>query len=373
MSININQEQVFLVGGAVRDVLLGIDPKDKDYVVVGMTEEQMLQLGFEQVGKDFPVFLHPHTKEEYALARKERKTSSGYNGFAVETKDVTLEEDLFRRDLTINAMAISRNGEIIDPYDGKSDLANGILRHVSNHFCEDPVRILRIARFSARYNFDIADTTKDLMSAMIENGEFDSLTAERVWKEFEKALSEKHLHRFFDALESINALEKVFGVSQFPEKDYFNFIRSKTEDVFLSSLLHTFSQIDKNELEKWRLPSDEKTKIQNFTTWKDNSNFYKQLSTEEKLRFIQETRALNDNQRGICIIEQVNLYQSWKFNQEKNKQHSEIFLRDLDSLKSLDYPSIIEESKKLKVKPSELVKHYQKECLQEKLIRYKPH
>ncbi len=205
---------VYLVGGAVRDMSLGIDPKDKDYVVVGATEKDMLDLGFEKVGADFPVFLHPKTKEEYALARKERKVSAGYNGFICETNNVTIEDDLLRRDLTINAMAIRLNefGKpegLLDPYNGLNDLHQKNLKHVSSHFSEDPVRILRIARFSARYNFKIDDETIKMMKSMVENGEFDTLTPERVFLEFDKVIHEKYLIRFFQILDEIGALKNL--------------------------------------------------------------------------------------------------------------------------------------------------------------------
>ena len=177
--------QIYLVGGAVRDKLLGLAVKDRDYVVVGATPEDMVAQGFRPVGADFPVFLHPDTKEEYALARTERKTGRGYKGFTVyAAPDVTLEDDLRRRDLTINAMAEAADGTLIDPYCGAVDLRAGILRHVSEAFSEDPVRILRVARFNARFakwGFKVAHATNTLMRRMVDNGEVDALVAERVW------------------------------------------------------------------------------------------------------------------------------------------------------------------------------------------------
>ena len=174
--------KVYLVGGAVRDALLGLDVKDRDWVVVGAEAADLLAQGFRAVGQDFPVFLHPTTHEEYALARTERKISKGYTGFQFYAdKSVTLEQDLLRRDLTINAMAQDEHGNIIDPFGGQSDLQNKILRHVSAAFAEDPVRILRIARFAARYGFTVAPETMQLMCDMVANGEVDALVAERVW------------------------------------------------------------------------------------------------------------------------------------------------------------------------------------------------
>jgi tRNA nucleotidyltransferase (CCA-adding enzyme) len=202
--------KVYVVGGAVRDELLGLDVQDKDYVVVGSTPEEMVAAGFTPVGKDFPVFLHPDTHEEYALARTERKSGRGYKGFTVySAADVTLEQDLARRDLTINAMAETPEGELIDPFGGKKDLEDGVLRHVSEAFHEDPVRILRVARFAARFGFRIADETMVLMKFMVDNGEADHLVAERVWQEFGRGLLEDHPERMFDALERCDFRPKL--------------------------------------------------------------------------------------------------------------------------------------------------------------------
>ncbi|WP_440906319.1 multifunctional CCA addition/repair protein [Catenovulum sp. SX2] len=206
--------QVYLVGGAVRDKLLSIPVKDKDWVVVGATPEQMLELGYQQVGKDFPVFLHPKTKQEYALARTERKTSAGYTGFECKfDSSITLEQDLIRRDLTINALAEDQNGQIIDPYGGQQDLNNKTLRHVSAAFSEDPLRVLRVARFAARYHnlgFTIAAETLALMRSMVESGEINHLQAERVWLETEKALTTNAPQVYFQTLRDIGALKVLF-------------------------------------------------------------------------------------------------------------------------------------------------------------------
>lgn len=206
--------KTFLVGGAVRDSLLNYPVKEKDWVVIGETPESMIQQGFKPVGKDFPVFLHPQTHDEYALARTERKTAPGYKGFIVHAaNDVTLEQDLIRRDLTINAMAMDDKGEIIDPYQGQQDLERRILRHVSPAFSEDPVRILRIARFAARYahlGFTVADETQELMRTMVNNAETEHLVAERVWAELAKALSEKTPSAFFYTLKECQALAVIF-------------------------------------------------------------------------------------------------------------------------------------------------------------------
>jgi tRNA nucleotidyltransferase (CCA-adding enzyme) len=217
--------QVYLVGGAVRDALLGLPVRERDWVVVGGTREELLRLKFREVGRDFPVFLHPDSHEEYALARLERKISPGYRGFTVEFgPEVTLEEDLARRDLTVNAIAQSDDGSLIDPYGGRRDLEERRLRHVSAAFTEDPVRILRVARFAARFaplGFTVAGETSTLMRAMVERGEVAALVAERVWQETEKALREPAAAAFFKVLRECGALnviypeiDALFGVPQ---------------------------------------------------------------------------------------------------------------------------------------------------------------
>jgi tRNA nucleotidyltransferase (CCA-adding enzyme) len=226
------EPKIYCVGGAVRDRLLGLTVQDHDWVVVGSTPEEMIAQGFQPVGKDFPVFLHPQTHEEYALARTERKTARGYQGFAVyAAPDVTLEQDLLRRDFTINAIAQEFDdkhgeGKLIDPYNGVADLRAGILRHVSAAFSEDPVRILRAARFAARFGFTIAPETLALMRDMVNNGEVDALVAERVWQELARGLMERKPSRFFETLRICGALAKIipevdalFGVPQ-PESHH---------------------------------------------------------------------------------------------------------------------------------------------------------
>jgi len=212
----------YIVGGAVRDRLLGLPVKDRDWVVVGATPEAMLARGFRPVGKDFPVFLHPHTHEEYALARTERKVGRGYHGFTFHAApDVTLEEDLIRRDLTINAIAQDDDGTLIDPYGGVADVQAGMLRHVSPAFAEDPVRILRLARFAARFGFAVAPETQALMQQMVANGEVDALVAERVWQELAKGLMTDTPSRMLRVLRDCGALARLlpevdalFGVPQ---------------------------------------------------------------------------------------------------------------------------------------------------------------
>ncbi|ENR6544942.1 multifunctional CCA tRNA nucleotidyl transferase/2'3'-cyclic phosphodiesterase/2'nucleotidase/phosphatase [Vibrio cholerae] len=220
--------QIYLVGGAVRDQLLQLPVYDRDWVVVGSSPQAMLAAGFQAVGKDFPVFLHPNSKEEHALARTERKTGVGYTGFACHyAPDVTLEDDLQRRDLTINAMAQDNSGQLIDPYGGQRDLAAKVLRHVSPAFVEDPLRVLRVARFAAKLHhlgFTVAEETMQLMAKIAQSGELQHLTAERVWQEWHKSLSTHHPEVFLQVLRDCGALavvlpeiDRLFGVPQ-PEK-----------------------------------------------------------------------------------------------------------------------------------------------------------
>jgi tRNA nucleotidyltransferase (CCA-adding enzyme) len=206
--------QVYLVGGAVRDALLGLPVTERDWVVVGGSRAELKRLNYREVGRDFPVFLHPDSHEEYALARLERKVAPGYRGFTVEFgPEVTLEEDLARRDLTINAMAQSKDGTLIDPFGGRRDLTARMLRHVSEAFIEDPVRILRVARFAARFatlQFQVAPETMELMRAMVDRGEADALVAERVWQETEKALRYPKAAVFFQVLRDCGALKAIY-------------------------------------------------------------------------------------------------------------------------------------------------------------------
>ncbi|HUI63066.1 MAG TPA: multifunctional CCA addition/repair protein, partial [Steroidobacteraceae bacterium] len=220
--------EVYLVGGPVRDRLLGLPERDRDWVVVGARPEELQRQGYLPVGKEFPVFLHPETREEYALARLERKVAPGYRGFTTQfSPDVTLEQDLKRRDLTINAMAQSATGELIDPYGGRQDLQARVLRHVSAAFAEDPVRILRVARFAARFadlGFRVAEETGALMRQMVEAGEVEALVPERVWQETERALGESRPDVYFETLRACGALrvifpeiEALYGVPQPPK------------------------------------------------------------------------------------------------------------------------------------------------------------
>lgn len=249
--------KTYLVGGAVRDKLLNLPIKDRDWVVVGTTPDQMLTLDFQQVGKDFPVFLHPKTHEEYALARTERKQGSGYTGFVCHSGlDVKLEDDLQRRDLTINAIAEDDQGNLYDPFNGQSDLNNRILRHVSDAFSEDPLRVLRVARFLARYahlGFQIADETLALMRQITDSGELKHLTPERVWQETERALLENSPLAFFTALRECNALSVLF-----PELEaLFGVPQTERYHPEIDTGIHTFMALEKAiELSKELKPED---------------------------------------------------------------------------------------------------------------------
>ncbi|MCB9091143.1 MAG: multifunctional CCA tRNA nucleotidyl transferase/2'3'-cyclic phosphodiesterase/2'nucleotidase/phosphatase [Halobacteriovoraceae bacterium] len=203
--------KIYLVGGAVRDLLIGKSGSDRDYVVVGATPEEMKSRGFSEVGKNFPVYLHPKTKEEYALARKEKKVSPGHQGFQFEYhKKITLEEDLLRRDFTVNAMAMEEDGTLIDPYGGREDLKKKLLRHVSKHFVEDPLRVIRGCRFAATLGFEIEPQTQKLMKDMVSSGELDSLSSERILTELMKVLESSGISRFVDELKNCGALSTVF-------------------------------------------------------------------------------------------------------------------------------------------------------------------
>ena len=244
--------KIYIVGGAVRDELLGRANADRDYVVVGASPQTMLEQGFRPVGKDFPVFLHPETHEEYALARTERKTGPGYHGFSFHAApDVTLEEDLARRDLTINAMARAADGALVDPYHGQRDLEAKILRHVGPAFAEDPVRILRLARFAARFaDFSVAPETLALMRGMVTGGEVDHLVAERVWQELAKGLMEARPSRMFEVLRQCGALERLL-----PEVDALFGVPQRADyHPEIDTGIHTLMVVDESARHGYALP-----------------------------------------------------------------------------------------------------------------------
>lgn len=275
--------KIYLVGGAVRDQLLGLPVKERDWVVVGASVNDMLRQGFRQVGKEFPVFIHPKTGDEYALARMERKVAPGYKGFTFDASPkVSLEDDLLRRDLTINAMAETHDGTLIDPYGGKNDLQAKILRHVSPAFAEDPVRILRVGRLLARYHhlgFKIADETMNMMTKMVAAGEVDALVAERVWKELERALGEKNPEQFFEVLKQCGALSKLF-----PEVTDYTIIATQLPypDIRFAVLLHTCAAEDITALcGRYRVPNDYQQLAKLTAAHHVSALNAKQLSAEE--------------------------------------------------------------------------------------------
>lgn len=263
-------KKTYLVGGAVRDQLMNKESNDLDYVVVGSSPEEMIAAGFEQVGADFPVFLHPETRDEYALARTERKTGNGYNGFDTYFgKEVTIEEDLLRRDLTINAIALSDNGEIVDPYHGRKDIKNKILRHVSDAFKDDPLRILRVARFSARYpDFLIASETMELMREIHDAGETKYLTKERIWKELSRAIIYPKGSLFFNVLQNVGLGKELFPLMAGFNEDRncnFSIFRVQT-DVFDRYLENSTL---KERIAHWSIPTDKPANLNIVDMWKN--------------------------------------------------------------------------------------------------------
>lgn len=282
----IMKKNVYLVGGAVRDFLLGKESSDRDYVVINSSVEEMLSNGFKPVGADFPVFLHPLTGNEYSLARTERKTGKGYNGFTVSTHGVTLKDDLSRRDITINAMAIDSNGNLIDPFNGLTDLKDGVIRHVSEAFREDPVRILRVARFCATYNFTLCEQTLNLMKEMVTNGEVDNLTSERVWAEIKKTFSKTNPSIFFKVLDKCGALNRLMPQLSLNESvndslDKAVNDRKESCDVVFSILMsNSQKESDIHDIcEKLKIPTNEKRLA--IITYKNLSKIHHALNNDD--------------------------------------------------------------------------------------------
>lgn len=297
--------KIYLVGGAVRDKLLGIESKDNDYVVTGSTPEEMIAAGFKQVGADFPVFLHPETGDEYALARTEKKVGVGYNGFSCEfSPNVSLEEDLFRRDLTINAMAMDDGGSLIDPYGGFTDLRNEIICHVNpDAFADDPVRVLRAARFAARYNFEISEDTLKLMVTCVRN-EFDNLTPERVWKELEKGLSEEGFREMLYFLDKVGAKEKL---------NCFNYDSGVRYKLQLVSVIGASPEINfalvsegfaKNDFSRLKIPNNfsELSLVNSLLDFQFDRD-----SVVDILDFVEKSGALKSEKRFVDILKLVDI------------------------------------------------------------------
>lgn len=340
--------KTYLVGGAVRDMLLGIKPQDRDWVVTGSSPEEMKALGYQQVGGSFPVFLHPQTGEEYALARTERKTGAGYHAFKMDfNPTVTLEEDLSRRDLTMNSMALDTEAfQLIDPYGGRHDLFAGILRHTSEAFAEDPVRVLRTARFGARYGFKIDIATLALMQKVTP--EIATVSQERVWKEFEKGLMEPNPLLMIRALSVVGALDlPCMEVYRYANPDLMNAIHPS---MTLMTRLATVIQGDMRDgpymiklMEKAKMPSD---LIKVLGTWmkeKHNLFNYSTLKVDERISLFDRVRAFSDIDllNDLCaIMDQVMVPYMTNFQGQHKSDQTNVISRDLSILWSIDAAAI---------------------------------
>ena len=340
--------KVYLVGGAVRDKLLGLPVNEKDWVVVGATPEMMIAKGFKPVGKEFPVFLHPETREEYALARTERKISKGYKGFTFHAEpDVTLEDDLKRRDLTINAIAETSEGKLVDPYGGQQDLKNKIIHHVSSSFHEDPVRILRVARLATKFpEFSIHPDTLALMKKIVQSGEIDALLPERVWQEWVRSLNNKKPTRFFEVLNNCDALSILFPEICLNTKGItaLALITNKTSSSIIrfAALLHNLSSdMIQSLAQRYRFPN-EYTKLALLTAhfWSFYANSDK-MNENELLNFIMKTDALRRDQR----FEQF-LFVCNSINPKVTPHHNERIKRIIEAIKSVDIKSLQEKGLK---------------------------
>jgi tRNA nucleotidyltransferase (CCA-adding enzyme) len=337
--------KIYLVGGAVRDQLLNRPVLERDWVVVGATPKEMLSQGFQQVGKDFPVFLHPQSKEEYALARTERKVGRGYKGFECDAApSVSLEDDLKRRDLTINAIAQDEMGNLIDPYGGQQDLANKRLRHVSLAFAEDPLRILRVARFAARFpDFSIDQETLKLMRQMVEAGEVNELVPERVWQEIIKTLKEKSTQRFFEVLKECGAEAILFPEFSLAELDFISadHAASQTENLTIrfAALFHRLSLIQINQLCKhYRIPSIFCELLILVSEGFANFQHVETFNAEELLNLFEKTDAMRRPERFENF-----LFTAVFIDRQKNARKKMAFLMELlASLKNLDIRPLTE-------------------------------
>ena len=351
--------KVYLVGGAVRDELLGEKVVDKDWVVVGATADNMLALGFKQVGKDFPVFLHPKTKQEYALARTEKKSGFGYHGFATSTLDVSLEDDLKRRDLTINSIAKDMQGNYIDPFGGVGDLKKRILRHTSESFCEDPLRILRLARFYARlydYHFHISEQTHQLVLTMLKGSDFNYLSVERIWMEIQKALKNNHSNQFFIYLQKIGLLSRIFPsievseyklsllqkINNLPKRvdvrfawfftvfqgqsEWFGKLKTDQQSAKLCKIFQRYQDIDKCREAKIWVEFFESLHLQTTSLWKDFMTLFELNKTHHAHQIVFQVHVIFDNinhrqamnlgmsgERISCWVREKRLHEIAKF------------------------------------------------------------
>ncbi len=355
--------QVYLVGGAVRDELLGYPTSEFDYVVVGATPEEMKSKGFSPVGKDFPVFLHPKTKDEYALARTERKSGHGYLGFTFNAApDITLEQDLIRRDLTINAIAKSESGKFTDPYGGQSDIEHKTLRHVSEAFREDPVRILRTARFAARYHhlgFSIADETLALMKTMVENGEANHLVSERVWKEFSRAFTERHPEVFLQVLFECGALRVVAPELEAPSQNAATIAalqtscaQSKNINIRIAALFHELASTnnqDRKELvttffDRISAPKETRELVILVVRHSDIFSSALELSAEQLLTLFSSCDAIRRRERFenfLLSCKALHISQ-----EDKPYPQMDYLLSGLSEVKNMDIQSLLSQGLK---------------------------
>lgn len=343
MHARIPQLEIFLVGGAVRDELLGKPIKERDWVVVGATPEEMIAKGYQPVGKDFPVFLHPKTHEEYALARLDRKTSKGYKGFHFyASPDVTLTEDLIRRDLTINAMAKNMaTGELIDPYNGQKDLTQKLLHHVSAAFTEDPVRILRVARFACVLpDFHVHPETNQLMQQMVQSGEIDALVPERIWKEFSRALMSEKPQRFFEVLKNCDALDILFPEfkNTLDLTALNNAVKIHTSETMrFAVLLHYLSQSDIQAIcKRFRVPSEFKELALLVSKYFNHYHNLNMQNAEQVLFILKSIDAFRRPERfsqWMTACHAIN----------KKQNHNAALLRALTAAKNVDIQHLIDE------------------------------
>ena len=377
--------EVYQVGGAVRDHLLGREIKDRDWVVVGATGEELSDRGYKKVGADFPVFLHPDTAEEYALARTERKSGAGYKGFETSSsRDVTLEQDLARRDLTINAMAMRPDGAIVDPYGGQEDLKRGILRHITGAFVEDPVRVLRTARFAARFDFSIALETLNLMREIADSGELSSLIPERVWRELRGALNENHPARFLEELRSCGAnrkvfpeIDRLFGVPQsekyHPEIDTGEHVllaltqaarRNADETIRFSVLVHNLGkgttpaeippshhgheergvELINEFCERLRVPREHRDLAVLVSRFQSKVHRADELKPATMVRLLQDIDALRRRERFDAFLEACTIDATGRLGlQDRDYSQAERLRRALAIVQSVDAGKLIEQ------------------------------
>lgn len=357
--------KVYLVGGAVRDMVMGIEPKDRDYVVVGATPQDMLDLGYKQVGADFPVFLHPDTGEEYALARVERKTGVGYHGFKTDhSPNITLEQDLLRRDLTMNSMAMDEDGTIIDPYGGQKDIQSKMIRHTSAAFEEDPVRILRACRFAARYGFHIHPETRAFMIAMVNRGELHHVTRERIINEIRKGFGEKNWVTMVREMTACGASDVVrpfhYGYHQIQRvRDPKQIGSIEKETCHLAKIAiatYGFKEMTYNDCIDWHFSKDE-AKIISAVNGPVCAKFltqqgYRQMDAEKRVTFIAESGVLNNPK----LAEILGKMYKWFYYEECFATSHRYLEEDLKSLSEIDYEGVVEDGKQQGVSPRDAVK-----------------